>query len=299
MWIYLGLLSAFFLGLYDVCRKSSLKNNSVIPVLFIATLSGACLITLLLPLGCFFPQQMKQVGLLPQSLSLTQHLFIVIKSITVGGSWIFAYIAMRRLPLSIVAPIYASSPLWTLLGAVIFFGEKLNTMQWCGIILVFISYYLFSIIGKLENISFARNKLVYCVFVSSLIAAFCSLYDKFLIQKLSLNPLSVQIYYFIYLTVIFGVIYLFIRKKNYAPDNQIHFSLSIPLIGILLTFSDLAYFKALSYSDALISVLSSIRSSNVIIAFALGVIIFKEANKLKKSFALAGILTGIILILNS
>ena len=38
MWLLCGFLSAALLGLYDVAKKSSLRDNAVIPVLFLNTL---------------------------------------------------------------------------------------------------------------------------------------------------------------------------------------------------------------------------------------------------------------------
>ena len=38
MWLFLAFLSATLLGFYDVFKKQSLKNNAVIPVLFLNTL---------------------------------------------------------------------------------------------------------------------------------------------------------------------------------------------------------------------------------------------------------------------
>ena len=38
MWLLLAFLSAALLGFYDVFKKQSLKDNAVIPVLFLNTL---------------------------------------------------------------------------------------------------------------------------------------------------------------------------------------------------------------------------------------------------------------------
>ena len=38
MWLGFALVSALFLGLYDVSKKQSLKDNAVIPVLWFNTL---------------------------------------------------------------------------------------------------------------------------------------------------------------------------------------------------------------------------------------------------------------------
>lgn len=38
MWIVLAFISASLLGLYDACKKHSLRENAVIPILFLNTL---------------------------------------------------------------------------------------------------------------------------------------------------------------------------------------------------------------------------------------------------------------------
>jgi len=40
-WVIDILLSAFFLGLYDLCTKHAVRANAVTPVLFFSTLTGA------------------------------------------------------------------------------------------------------------------------------------------------------------------------------------------------------------------------------------------------------------------
>ena len=40
-WIVATLLSALFLGIYDLCTKHAVRANAVTPVLFFSTLTGA------------------------------------------------------------------------------------------------------------------------------------------------------------------------------------------------------------------------------------------------------------------
>ena len=40
-WVSATLLSAFFLGIYDLCTKHSVRANAVAPVFFFSTLTGA------------------------------------------------------------------------------------------------------------------------------------------------------------------------------------------------------------------------------------------------------------------
>ena len=40
-WIAASLVSAFFLGCYDLSKKHALRENAVVPVLFLSTICGA------------------------------------------------------------------------------------------------------------------------------------------------------------------------------------------------------------------------------------------------------------------
>jgi drug/metabolite transporter (DMT)-like permease len=103
-WIEASLLSALFLGVYDLCIKHAIRDNAVLPVLFFSTLTGAAVWTMLLLV------QVAQPGLLPVSLvtdALTpaQHLQLLLKSAIVAASWIFTYFGLKHLPLSLASPI--------------------------------------------------------------------------------------------------------------------------------------------------------------------------------------------------
>ena len=96
-WIEASLLSALFLGVYDLCVKHAIRNNAVLPVLFWSTLTGATVWTSLLLVQVAHP------GLLPASLvtdPLTpgQHLQLLLKSVIVTSSWIFTYFGLKHLP---------------------------------------------------------------------------------------------------------------------------------------------------------------------------------------------------------
>ena len=39
-WIEASLVSALYLGVYDLCIKPAIRDNAVLPVLFLSTLTG-------------------------------------------------------------------------------------------------------------------------------------------------------------------------------------------------------------------------------------------------------------------
>ena len=101
-WILGTLLSALFLGLYDLCTKHSVRHNAVTPVLFFSTLTGAGVWFVLLAVQAIHPGLLPAT-LVPDSLTWKQHLQLLLKSTIVATSWIGTYYAMKHLPLSIGA----------------------------------------------------------------------------------------------------------------------------------------------------------------------------------------------------
>ena len=116
-----------------------------------------------------------------QELTMAGHLHIALKAVIVNTSWLFAYVALKHLPLSIVAPIRASGPVWTLLGAIILFAERPDLWQWIGLVTIIVSYFFFSLLGKKEGIQFSKNKWIWYIVLATMIGTISTLYDKYLI----------------------------------------------------------------------------------------------------------------------
>ncbi len=294
MWFYLALSSAALLGIYDVLKKVSLNKNAVLPVLMISILSAAILFVPLIILSHHNVIPKANNFFIP-NISTIEHLQIFLKSVIVLTSWIFSFFALKHLPITLVAPIRATGPIWTLLGAIILFSEQLNTYQWAGIAITLLFFYLFATIGKREGIHFKGNKWFWFIILATLSGAASGLYDKHLLRNI--DRLAVQSWFSIYQALIMLPIVSLIwwpKRKNTTPFE---FRWSIPLIGISLAAADYFYFKALSDEDALISVISAIRRGGVIIAFTVGAIIFKEKNIKLKALYLLGIAVGISLLI--
>src|SRR5690349_4778915 len=155
-WITASLVSAFFLGLYELCTKHAVHDNAVVPVLFVSTVFGAGVWVALMLVHAASP------GLLPpalitDSLTLQQHLQMLLKSGIVAASWVFTYFAFKHLPLSLGSPIRATSPLWTLLGAVLILGERPTLIETMGVLTTLGSFVGLSWVGAREGVHFHRN----------------------------------------------------------------------------------------------------------------------------------------------
>jgi transporter family protein len=294
-WVTEILASAFFLGVYDLCTKHAVRGNAVTPVLFFSTVTGAAIWTVLWLIQFIHP------GLLPHSLvteSLTwkQHLQLVLKSGIVALSWVGTYFALKHLPLSLGAPIRASSPLFTLLGAILILGERPDFFQTLGVLTTLASFVGLSMVGAREGIHFHRNQWFWFLIAGVLFGAVSSLYDKYLLGTLKFSVPTVQCWFSIYLLAFFAPFALG-WKLRWWPRNQFHWRWSIPCIALALLVADYLYFSALQHPKALVAIVMSLRRGSTLVAFAGGLYFFREANGWRKLPAVIGILVGIVLTL--
>ena len=296
MWLYAGLVSAVLLGFYDVSRKHALNHNAVLPVLFLSVTAGFIGMLVLFGVSRVSPEAAARFGFVMAPSTLSGHLHILLKSFIVSSSWILAFFAMKHLPISIAAPIRASEPLWTLIAAVLFLHERPAPMQWVGMLTVFVSYYIFSLLGKKEGVVFHRSGWVLAIFGATLIGTGSVLYDRYLLHTLHYTPAFVQFWYSLYNVILIGIFTAVVWWPRRAKFTKFEWRRSIPLIGVFLLAADFVYFHAIGDPDALVGVLTVIRRSNVIVAFAVGALLFSEANIRQKAYALAGVLAGVILI---
>jgi drug/metabolite transporter (DMT)-like permease len=294
-WVVLILLSAFFLGLYDLCTKHAVRANAVMPVLFFSTLTGATVWLVLLMVQAVQPGLLPP-SLVPDPLTWKQHLQLLLKSGIVASSWIGSYYALKHLPLSLGAPIRATSPLFTLFGAIIILGERPTWLETVGVLTTLASFVGLSVVGAREGIHFHRNKWVGFLVVGTLLGAVSSLYDKYLLGTLNFSVPTVQCWFQIYLLVFFAPFALGWKLRLWQR-NEFHWRWSIPFIALALLVADYLYFSALRQPDALVAIVMSLRRASVLVAFAGGLLLFHELNGWKKLPAVIGILIGIVLTL--
>ncbi|MDR1516523.1 MAG: DMT family transporter [Dysgonamonadaceae bacterium] len=294
MWVYLAFASALFLGFYEIAKKASLNGNAVIPVLFLNTVFGSLIFLPLAVCSRFLPEQMQHLPFYIPSASAHTHWLIFIKSLLALSSWIFNYFATKHLPMTLAGPVKATQPVVVLLGALLFFGERLNVYQWLGVLMAVLSFYLLSLTGRKEGINFRRDKWVFFLVLSVLTGATSGLYDKYLLR--SMDVMTVQswfnFYQFAVMLPVLMLLWFPFRKKT----TPFHWTWHIPLISIFLAIGDFLYFSALTDSDSMISIVSMIRRSNVLVVFLAGAWIYREKNLKSKAFDLILVLIGMIFL---
>jgi bacterial/archaeal transporter family protein len=292
----LGILSGLILGVYDLFKKQSVRDNAVLPVLFFSVLASATVWIPLVMLSYAHPGSLPHPALQVAKLSAIEHLFLFIKAFIVGSSWILGYFAVKHLPISIAGSIRSTSPVFTLIGALTIYQETPSLQQWAGILITLAFFVALSLVGKREGIHFENNRWVWLILLATLLGACSGLWDKFLLGSYGFSPATVQAWFSIYL-LLFMLIPSWGWYRGWWNRSQFHWKWTIPAIGLSLLVADFFYFKALSDPDAMVSVVSCLRRGAVLITFFLGTLLFKEKQFLRKLPCVLGILGGILLIL--
>ena len=295
MWLAFAFLSATLLGFYDVFKKQSLKNNAVIPVLFLNTLFCSLIFLPFIILSACGSSLMEGSMFYVPQVGWESHQYIVLKSCIVLSSWILGYFGIKHLPITLVGPINATRPVMVLIGAMLVFGERLNLYQWIGVLLAIFSFFLLSRSGKKEGIDFKQNRWVFAIVGAAVLGAVSGLYDKYIISAHALHPLFVQSWFGVYQLLMMCVVacLLWLPRRK---DESFVWRWTIPLITIFVSCADFFYYHALDDPDAMIAVVSMIRRSSVIVTFICGVLLFGERNVRSKVIDLILILIGMVLL---
>ena len=301
LWLGLAFLSATLLGFYDVFKKQSLKENAVIPVLFLNTLFSSLIFLPFILLSLENGNALEGTIFHVPTAGWEVHKYVVLKSLIVLSSWVFGYFGMKHLPLTIVGPINATRPVMVLVGALLVFGERLNLYQWIGVLLAIISFFMLSRSGKKEGIDFKHDKWIYFVVLASTLGAVSGLYDKYLMASvtdggLGLDRMVVQSWYNIYQLIMMGTVLMLLWYPKRKTTTPFHWHWCIPLISLFLSAADFVYFYSLSLDGALISVVSMVRRSSVIVSFLCGAMFFREKNLRSKAIDLLLVLLGMIFL---
>lgn len=293
MWALLAFVSAALLGCYDFFKKVSLKDNSVLAVLFLNTLFSSLLFAPFIVLSA--TGAIVDGRLYVPHIGFGTHMLLLLKAVIVLSSWLCGYIGIKHLPITIVSPIQSTRPVLVLLGALFLFGESLNVYQWVGVAIAIVSVFLLSRSGKREGIDFASNRWVAFVALAALFGAVSALYDKYLMRFV--EPVVVQSWFNIYQCVLMGLIIIVMNAVSPAQRvRRFSWRWSIPMISLFLGLADFCYFTALAQDGALIAVVSMIRRGSVVVSFIFGALLLHEKNLKSKAFDVLLILVGLFFL---
>ena len=300
MWLIFAFLSAALLGRYDSFKKEALRDNAVIPVLFLNTLFSSLFFLPFIVLSAttdVLDNTIFHVG----SGGWEVHRYVLLKAVIVLSSWVLGYFGMKHLPLTIVGPINATRPVMVLVGALLVFGERLNGWQWTGVALAVASFFMLSRSGKKEGIDFKHDHWIYMIVGAAVLGAVSGLYDKYLMAPVAeggvgLDRMLVQSWYNIYQCGMMLLMLMLLWWPKHQETTPFRWVWSIVGVSLFLSVADFLYFYSLSLPSAMISIVSMVRRGSVVVSFLFGALIFHEKNLRAKAFDLALVLLGMVFL---
>ena len=269
-WLILAFMSAALLGCYDSFKKQALKENAVVPVLFLNTLFSSLIFLPFIVLSATTNTLDGSIFHVASG-GWEVHQYIVLKAFIVLSSWILGYFGMKHLPL------------------------------WIGVLLAIASFLLLSRSGKKEGIDFKHDHWIWMIVGAAALGAVSGLYDKYLMAPVEsggvgLDRMMVQSWYNIYQCFMMLAMLMLLWWPKHADTTPFHWHWSIVFVSIFLSTADFMYFYSLSLPDAMISIVSMIRRGSVVVSFLFGAAFFHEKNLTAKAVDLALVLLGMIFL---
>ena len=297
MWVVLSLISAVLLGFYDIFKKQTVVNNAIIPVLFYSTLVSGLMFVPFVLLSQFKPYIFEGAfmqKLFIEPLTTHQHLLIMGKTALILCSWMFSYSAMKHLPITVVGPVNQLRPAISVILLFLIFQEKLTWLQWTGVVLAIVSFYLMNRSGKLEGIHFKSNKWVYMLLGSAILVALSGVYDKFLLSKESISPSTIQAWYTIYDFLMMALMFFFIWLPK-RKDQPFQWRWGIVAMAVFVTVADVIYLTGLAQEAAVVVLIPLILYGvRLVVSFIYGIFGFKEQNIKSKIIPLLMVLAALV-----
>ncbi len=299
MWVVLSLISAVLLGFYDIFKKRSVVGNAILPVLFYSTMISGLMFVPFVLLSHFKPYIFEGVfmqKLFIEPMTWQQHLFILGKTAILLCSWMFSYSAMKYLPITVVGPVNQLRPAISVILLFLIFQEKLSWLQWVGLVLAIVSFYLMNRSGKLEGIKFKSNKWVFMLLASAVLVALSGVYDKFLLSYIDkpMSPSTIQAWYTIYDFIMMAVLFSFIWLPK-RKSQPFEWRWGIVAMTVFVTVADVIYLTGLKQDAAVVVLIPLILYGvRLVVSFVYGIFGFKEVNIRSKIIPLLMVLAALV-----
>lgn len=195
--------------------------------------------------------------------------------------------AYKHSDISSIYPITTSSPLFIIIWATIFMGERLSLL---GLIGIAVTVFGGIVLNGINNIFNKPTKGMLFALLAAFAYSFGALADK---AGVGTNNTIFYVYCLcFFMSLDLSIVGL--RQKSFRLDFLKKEYKPIILAGFIVFLSFMTYRLGLTYME--VSYASALRQINSLFALAMGILIFKEsltANKLAGTFV---IITGVILI---
>lgn len=277
-WIIFILLYGILKGAREPIKKGVLKDVGVLTALFVYTFVG------------FLMSAPTAEGVF--SVTPFAFMLVVIKSLVIFVAWILAFLAIKKVPVSVYGICDMSRVIFSTLLGVFFLDESLTAKGIVSLILVVAGLYFANTKKSAENENY-KMKYIWLIIAECFLNAVSGTMDKYIMSTGEITSSALQFWFMLLLSV-FYLAYILIKREKLelkkAFTNPWLYVLSFSLI-----LGDRMLFIANADPESQVTVMTLIKQSSAIVTVILGRLIYKEKNIVRKLICAGIILLGIAL----
>lgn len=278
IWLIYSLISALSGGINKIFHRMIMLKEDTLSYSFIFQMIGCVFFIPLMIMDFTFPD------------NLFPWVIVLFACIVWALETFVAFEAYIHVPVSVRSPLDEVRVIFLLILSVIFLAESLSIEKVLGTILVFIG--IFTLTYQKGNfLNKIREKGIMLVFLSAFLYSIASILDKAALKYFSAGTYGFLVYF------VPAIMFIpFITNKKAEIGNLFKNSIFLVLVSAFVSF--LAYFfrlKAFSLAD--VSLVFPITRLSVLIGVISGIIFLKEReNILRKIIASIIVIIGVVLI---
>lgn len=279
VYVFVVIISALFLGAYEVLKKVSLKQSRVEEVLFFYCLSGFLI-------SLFFINDAVNVDLI-------NIIFILLKSGIIVVNWLLVAKCMAKLDVGIVVTFSLLNTILVVFASNIFFKEVITWVHLLSLFFISLGIYLVTKLENKEKEKKIEYKYIVYLILASVLGTCSALLDKYLLNIKEIKYSSILVWFMLFNTIIYGCIYFVKNKKIEIKKLKTNYWMI--LTGVFIVLADVSYYYSIAMDGAQLSIISILRKFSVIVATILSSIFLKEKKLLQKLMILLIMLLGVAL----
>ncbi len=277
-WIFFVILFGLFKGIREPIKKKALTRTDVLSTLFMYTFLGFLMTV---------PTAGDVFAVSPRGIALS-----ALKAAVLFVGWMASLTSLKKLPVSFYGVIDLSRMFFSTAMGVLFLGEHLTLRGIISLVLICTGLYM---AGNRKSTAREGCTLrdVLIALTSSMFSATSGVLDKYIMTTEPITSAQLQFWFMLILSVMY-LAYILLKKERLDVKGCLK-NPYIWLMSFFLVFGDRLLFIANADPESKVTVMTLIKQCSVLVTIAVGRIVYKEKNILRKLLCAAVILCGILL----
>lgn len=284
-WVLFAGASAILHAIWMLLLKRDMKHESRTQLLALQPLVGAIIVGLFFDVdfGFFFTPRIWLLIMLALCVSLAVYC---------------GTMALKRLPISIYAPMVNISPVFLLLFSFLLLGETIGGLQMVGLGITLVGAMLLDIgpDKHVHLIRFFKQRAVILLLLMGILVSFPPLLVRISLQYT--NIYTILFYFPIFVSVIYWILH-YIKYKQLAWHNIERVEWGwIALTGLVIFVSDFLYLSAVAIPGTILVLIVGVRRLSTLFATLFGGRLLHEDHLVYKGAMCGLMIIGTILLIS-